>query len=31
MLDGVIGVVLGDLLDEKPCIKLGEPWVTCVN
>jgi hypothetical protein len=31
MLDGVIGVVLGDLLDKKPCIKLGEPWVTGVN
>jgi len=31
MLDGVIGVVLGDLLDKKPSIKLGEPWITGVN
>jgi len=31
MLDGVIGVVLGDLLYEKPCIKLGESWVTSIN
>ena len=31
MLDGVICVVLGDLLDEKSCIKLGETWVTGVN
>ena len=31
MLYGVIGVMLGNLLNEKPCIKLGESWITGVN